>query len=86
MHEARQGQGTFRSERRRCESRTRSTARHLPAAAWRRFYWVGLCLLLAACSNASATPSVTPAASEPAQPATITAYHGQTSTIFTVAW
>src|SRR5947209_14800076 len=86
MHEARQCQGTSRSERRRCESRTKSTARHLPAAAWRHFHWVGLCLLLAACSNTSAPPSVTPAATRSVQPATITAYHGQTSTIFTVAW
>jgi len=48
---------------------------------------VGLCLslLVAAWSNTAAPPSFTPAASGPAQAATITAYHGHTSTIFAVA-
>jgi hypothetical protein len=65
----------------------REAQRGRPPTAWRRFHWVGLCLslLVAACSNTPAPPSVTPAASGPAQVATISAYHGHTSTIFAVA-
>jgi WD40 repeat protein len=57
-------------------------------AAWRHFHWVGLCLslLVAACSNTPAPPSVTPTSSRLVQDATITAYHGHTSTIFAVTW
>src|SRR5713101_5988701 len=87
MHEARQRQGTSRGQRRRSNTRKRSTAMQAPAA-WRHFHWVGLCLslLVAACSNMPAPPSVTPASSRLVQDATITAYHGHTSTIFAVAW
>jgi hypothetical protein len=46
---------------------------------------LGLVLLVAACSNTPAPPSVTPAASEPAPAAMISAYHGHTSTVFAVA-
>ncbi len=56
------------------------------AAAWRRFSWAGLFLLVAACSTWPSPPSAMPTASVPAQAATITAYHGHTSTIFAVAW
>jgi len=69
------------------QQRERSTAMQTPAA-WRRFHWVGLCLslLVVACSSAPAPPSLTPIASVPVQVATITTYHGHTSTIFAVAF
>ena len=88
MHEVRQRQGTSRGQQRRSTTRKRSTAMQAPAAAWRHFHWVGLCLslLVAACSNTPAPPSVTPASSRLVQAATITAYHGHTSTVFAVAW
>jgi WD40 repeat protein len=58
------------------------------SASWRHVRWLGLCLcvLVAACSNALTPSSVTPTTSEPTQAATITAYHGHTSTVFAVAW
>jgi WD40 repeat protein len=56
------------------------------AAPWRYAHWLGLCLLVAACAPAPAVSSVTPTASSPMQRATITAYHGHTSTVFTVEW
>lgn len=58
-------------------------------AARRRFHWVGLCLsllMVAACSTTPAPSSLTPTASVPVQAATISAYHGHTSTVFAVAW
>jgi WD40 repeat protein len=87
MHTARQRKGTSRGEQRRSDSRTRSTARQTPAAR-HRIHWVGLCLslLVVACSNAPAPSSLTPTGSRPAQAATIPAYHGHSSTIFSVAW
>ena len=52
------------------------------------FYWVSLVLVMmvAACSNTPAPSSGTPGASEPAPAATISTYHGQTSTVFALAW
>ncbi len=66
----------------------RRTAMEMTSAAWRRMQWLGLCLfvLVTACSTAPALPTVAPTASGPTQAATITAYHGQTSTVFAVAW
>jgi hypothetical protein len=88
MLEARQHKGTSRGEQRRTDTHKRSTAMQAPSAAWRRIRWMGLCLFLlaTACTSALAPPSVTPTASGPVQTATITAYHGHTSTVFAVAW
>jgi eukaryotic-like serine/threonine-protein kinase len=66
----------------------RRSAMEMMSASWRHVRWLGLCLcvLVAACSNAPTPSSVTPTTSEPTQAATITAYHGHTSTVFAVAW
>ena len=66
----------------------RRTVMKMTSAPWRRVRWLGLCLflLVAACSNAPTPSSVTPTASGPVQTATITSYHGHTSTVFAVAW
>ncbi len=45
-----------------------------------------LFLLVAACAPAPSPSSVTPTATGSTQAATITAYHGHTSTVFAVAW
>lgn len=53
-----------------------------------RVRWGVLCLLLllTACTSAPASSAVTPTAGGPVQRAAITAYHGQTSMVFAVAW
>ncbi len=60
----------------------------ISSAAWRHVRWLSLCLLMlvAACAPAPSPSSVTPTATGSAQAATITAYHGHTSTVFAVAW
>jgi eukaryotic-like serine/threonine-protein kinase len=65
---------------------SRGEQQHPPA--WRRFYWVSLCLslLVVACSNNAAPPSVTPVATGSTPPTAISSYHGHTSTVFAVAW
>ncbi len=65
----------------------RRTVMEMMTASWSRVGWLGLCLcvLVTACSNAPALPALTPTASEPAQVAAITAYHGHTSTVYTLA-
>src|SRR5260370_20996921 len=66
----------------------RQTARHPREAAWRHFCWVGacLCLLVTFCATAPARSPATPLASGQAQGTPLTAYHGHTSTVYTVAW
>src|SRR5262245_44027618 len=61
---------------------------HHPAASWRRVRWFSVCLflLVAACTPVPAPSSVTPTATGSALPTKFTAYHGHTSTVFTVAW
>src|SRR2546423_1370950 len=88
MLEARQRKGKSRGEQRRTDTRKRSTAMQATSAAWHHVRWMGLCLFLlaTACTSAPAPPSVTPTASGPVQTATITAYHGHTSTVFAVTW
>jgi WD40 repeat protein len=68
--------------------KSKGEQQHPPSAPWRRVRWFSVCLflLLAACAPVSAPSSVTPTASGPLQRATITAYHGHTSTVFAVAW
>src|SRR6266702_6554597 len=65
------------------------TAMQTSDGAWRHVCWMGayLCLLAAACSTpAPARSPVTSTASRPTQAVPITAYHGHTSTVYTVAW
>ncbi len=66
----------------------RGTAMQIPSAPSLHVRWLDLCLfpLVAACAPAPSPSSVTPTASGPAQRAAITAYHGHTSTVFTVTW
>lgn len=58
------------------------------AVAWCRVSFLGVCLalLVSACTPIPTPSAFTLTATEPALPATITAYHGQTGTIFAVAW
>ncbi len=88
MPMAQQRKGTSRGEQQRSDKRERSTAMQTTSPAWRHVRWLSLCLflLVAACTPAPAPSSVTPTATGPALPATITAYHGHTSTVFAVAW
>src|SRR6266566_131167 len=60
----------------------------LLAVTWRRVRWFSVCLflLVAACTPIPAPSSVTPTATRSAPQASITAYHGHTSTVFAVAW
>ena len=51
-----------------------------------RLLCLGLFLLVAACITAPVPSHGSPMATRPAKPATMTAYHGQTSTVFAVAW
>jgi hypothetical protein len=64
----------------------RKTSLPTHQARCRSMHSLYLVLLVAACSNMPAPPSVTAAASEPAPAATISTYHGYTSTVFAVAW
>src|SRR5258708_35629726 len=66
----------------------RQTARHTREVAWRPFGWVSacLCLLLPFCTTAPVRSPATPLASGQAQGTPLTAYHGHTSTVYTVAW
>src|SRR5258707_15804173 len=64
-------------------------ARQLVSSARRHLCLPGLCLflLLVACTNTPSLFSATPPASRPTPQGTpVTTYHGQTSTIFAVAW
>ncbi len=56
--------------------------------ARRHVCWMGacLCVLIAACTSASAHSLVPSTANKPTQAVPITAYHGHTSTVYAVAW
>lgn len=56
------------------------------SAACRGMHWLGLVMLVTACSNTPALPSGSPMTTGPAPSATISAYPGHTSTVFAVAW
>ena len=66
----------------------RETSMHTNYALCRSIRWVGLSLflLVAACTTDPAVPSGSPMATGSTRSATITAYHGHTSTVFAVAW
>ncbi len=66
----------------------RTTAVQTDHAIRRYVRWLGLglFLLVAACTNAPDVSPGMPTATGSAQVATITAYHGHTSTVFAVAW
>ena len=61
---------------------------HRPSVHWRHVCWISvfLLLLVAACAPAPAVYTMTPTVSSPIQGASITTYHGHTSTVFTVVW
>src|SRR5260370_13652850 len=84
----RQCTGRARGEQQRPNTHESSTPVQISSAAWRHVRWLSLCLLMlvAACAPAPSPSSVTPTATGSAQAATITAYHGHTSTVFAVAW
>src|SRR5260221_11826855 len=84
----RQCTGRARGEQQRPNTHESSTPVQVSSAAWRHVRWLSLCLLMfvAACAPAPSPSSVTPTATGSAQAATITAYHGHTGTVYTLAW
>ncbi len=84
----RQRTGRARGDEPRPNTHESSTPMQVCFVAWRHIRWLSLCLLMlvAACAPAPSPSSVTPTATGSVQAATITAYHGHTSTVFAVAW
>jgi WD40 repeat protein len=84
----RQRTGRARGDEPRPNTHESSTPMQVSSAAWWHIRWLSLCLLMlvAACAPAPSPSSVTPTATGLAQAATITAYHGHTGTVYTLAW